>query len=61
MNFKVLLKSKASWTGVVSVGAGVFLCLRGHMDTGLQLISTGLAAIFLRDAIAKPKEQPDKK
>jgi hypothetical protein len=43
MNFKILVKSKTFWTGVASVLGGVAQCLSGDVNSGFQLIATGLS------------------
>lgn len=50
---KELLKSKTFWTGIASVIGGVALILTGDKDTGLQMVSAGLLAIFLRNGMNK--------
>lgn len=50
---KAMLKSKTFWTGVASVIGGAALILSDKHESGLALISTGLSAIFIRDAILK--------
>lgn len=50
---KELIKSKTFWTGVASVLSGVAMFLGDNKDAGLQLIVTGLVAIFIRDGINK--------
>lgn len=50
---KELLKSKTFYTGAAAIIGGIALIITGDRDSGLQLIATGLAAVFLRDGINK--------
>lgn len=50
---KELLKSKTFWTGVASILSGVAMVLSDKQEAGIQLILTGLTAIFLRNGINK--------
>lgn len=52
---EILLRSKAFWASIgtlVAAGAGYFT---GELSAGaaLQMLSTGLIGLFLRDALAK--------
>jgi hypothetical protein len=54
MNFGVLLTSKTFWTGIATIGTGIFSLVSGHdLQTGVMSILGGLGMIFIRDAIAK--------
>lgn len=46
-----MIKSKTFWTGIGSIVTGVGLIAYGNKPEGLQLIFTGLSAIFLRRAM----------
>jgi len=50
---KTLLTSKTFWTGIATVIFGVATVINGNTDQGVQLISTGLIAIFLKHAVEK--------
>lgn len=50
---KTLLKSKAFWTGVASLIAGVVYIINGDTEQGTSMLSIGFTAIFLRNAIEK--------
>lgn len=50
---KELFSSKTFWIGIATVVAGIVLILNGKREDGIQLISTGLMAIFLRNGINK--------
>lgn len=50
---KELMKSKTFWAGVASVFSGAAMILSGNNDAGMQLVATGLIAIFLRNGINK--------
>lgn len=45
--------TKTFWGGVASIASGVGLIVTGEVVGGLQLIGTGIIAIFLRDAVTK--------
>ena len=47
------LTTKTFWGGVASIATGVGLIVTGEVVEGLQLIGTGIIAIFLRDAVTK--------
>lgn len=53
MNFQELLKSKTFWTGLGSVGYGVYLLIQGEVETGINAVIMGLSVMFIRDAISK--------
>lgn len=50
-----LLQTKTFWAGLLSIIGGVFGLFTNQIDqsTSYQLISQGITAIFLRDAISK--------
>jgi len=48
-----MLKSKTFWTGLGTVGFGIYLVATGDTTTGVQTISVGLGMIFLKHAVAK--------
>ena len=50
---KRLVKSKAFWTGLASVGTGIGAIVAGNLQEGIILVIGGASTIFLRDAIAK--------
>lgn len=50
---KTLLKSKAFWTGIASLIAGVVYIINGDTEQGTSMLSIGFTAIFLRNAIEK--------
>jgi uncharacterized membrane protein len=47
------LTSKTFWAGVGLVGFGVYQITQGSIETGVQSILAGLAALGLRHAVAK--------
>ena len=51
-------KSKSFWTGLAMIVSGVGMCVMGDSLAGAQTIAGGLAAIFVRDAIAKLQPPP---
>lgn len=53
MNFLELLKSKTFWTGLGTVGYGIYLCTSGNANEGVTTILTGLGMIFLRNSVGK--------
>lgn len=50
---KPLIKTRTFWTGAGSLLSGIGLIVTGNKADGLQLIFTGLTAIFLRSAVNK--------
>ena len=56
-----LHKTKTFFVGLLSVAAGVYLLYKGELPAGSQLLSTGLAAITLRHAVAKVQNGGEKK
>ena len=51
MNFSVLLQSKTFWLGVATIAGGVVLLVKGDAQNGITAVVSGLAMIFVRDAI----------
>ena len=60
MNFKKLLGSKTFWTGLGTVGYGVYLIASGNVETGAPTIAAGLGMIFIRDSISKVENEKNK-
>jgi len=56
--FSRLLKTKTFWTGLSGIAAGAALCAAHDWPQGITLILGGLAAIFVRDAVAKLPAAP---
>ena len=52
-----LKATKTLWGGVASILIGIALSIQGNVPVGLQLVSAGLLAIFVRDAIAKNPQE----
>lgn len=50
---KKIWKTKTFWVGIASVAGGLALGLTGKLDwsQAVQLISTGLTGIFIRDGL----------
>jgi len=48
-------RQKTTWTGISAVVTGVGLMVAGEMSAGIQAVTTGFVAIFLRQGIAKLK------
>jgi uncharacterized membrane protein len=53
MNLLDWLTSKTFWAGVGLIGFGVYQLTQGNIETGVQSILAGLAALGIRHAVAK--------
>ena len=53
MNLLDWLTSKTFWAGVGLIGFGVYQLTKGNIETGVQSILAGLAALGIRHAVAK--------
>jgi len=51
----MMWKSKTFWTGIGTVGYGVYLITAGDTGVGVQTVLGGLGIIFLRSGIDKSK------
>jgi len=58
-NIKDFLSSKTNWTGIgmIAGGAGGFYFGQMDFNAAAQLVASGFALIFVRDAIAGMKQQ----
>jgi hypothetical protein len=56
MKFKRLFKSKTFWTGLATLGFGIYRVIQGEVD-GAETILLGIGMIFGRDAIAKLEDK----
>jgi len=54
-NMAAWYRQKTTWTGISAVVTGVGLMVAGEMSAGIQAVTTGFVAIFLRQGIAKLK------
>jgi len=48
-----MFSRKTTWAGIGLVITGVFQCFSKDIVTGAQTICSGLAVIFVRDALGK--------
>ena len=50
---KELLKSKTFYTGLAAIITGIGFMVNGSIETGAELITGGLIAIFMRHKLSK--------
>jgi hypothetical protein len=51
MATKPTFKQKTFWGGIAAIFSGVGLIVSGNAPEGIQVIATGVLAIFVRDAV----------
>jgi len=53
---KAVVKQKTFWAGLVSIVTGLGMVFNDDVSNGVQLILTGVTAVFLRQGIAKSNQ-----
>ena len=46
-------KQKTTWSGLAAVVTGIGMIVAGEVTGGIQMLATGVVAVFLRQGVAK--------